>query len=84
MSKVQLECIYTYNKRDQEMITYKKVPNSALDNKRNFVAFMTTILLGEEYEDLVKISACIQSEEKPPQWYMECNGKFYFNNCKLI
>ena len=81
--EISLQCIYTYDKREQDMINYVKVPEIAMKNKENLVAFMTTPLTNEEQSDLVKISACVNMDEKPPEWYMKRNGKFYFYNNKL-
>jgi len=81
--KVLLQCIYTFdNGMDQVIIDFKKLPETALTNEKNFVAYAKTPLTNPEEDALIKISACIYGEEEPPKWFMECWGKFYFKQPK--
>ena len=75
----KLQCIYTFCNREQVIIDFGKLPKIALDNEKNFIAYAKTSLTNPEENELIKISACIMTGEKPPEWYMKCNGKFYFN-----
>ena len=79
-----VQCIYTYNDRDQEMIDFKKFPKTALENERNFLVYVRGILNDAERLDLVKISACVFTDKEPPKWFMACMGKFYFKNNEKI
>ena len=58
----------------------------AAETKKAFIDFAVQELAASEIAELVKISSCIiQSEKvKIPEWYLECNGKFYFKDGKLI
>jgi len=83
MTKSVLQGIYTYEKKEQEMIDYKFVPENVLDTKDTLVTFITDILTDEERAELRKISVCITCYDTPPKWYTNCNGKFYFIDGKL-
>ena len=81
---MMIQCIYTYEVKEQEMIDFLKPPKNIMDSQSNFIDYMRLILNDEEHDELVKISACVTSKENMPKWYMDCNGKFYFKNGKLI
>ena len=83
---METQFIYTYAETEQEIINYPISPIKILKDKKAFVDFAIQELASSEIEELVKISSCIiQSEKvKIPEWYLECNGKFYFKDGKLI
>jgi hypothetical protein len=78
--EIKLQCIYTFRGGlDQVMIDFHRLPKTAMENERNFLVVALDPLREDEMQNLVKISACVSMEIEPPKWYMECNGKFYFN-----
>jgi hypothetical protein len=77
---VKLQCIYTFRGGlDQEIINFHKLPETAIESEENFIVYATGPLSENEMNHLVKISACVFQDNEPPSWYMDCNGKFYFN-----
>jgi hypothetical protein len=86
---MKAQFIYTYEDAlDQEIINYPIMDKKHFKSKEKLIDFAVQELAPSEVEELVKISACISLDENekinPPQWYLDCNGKFYFENGKLI
>jgi len=82
--KTTIQGIYTYEEKEQEMIDYKIIPENTLDDIDTLSFFMVAILTDDEMSELRKISVCVSSDNKPPEWFMKCNGKLYYENEKLI
>jgi len=81
---MELQCIYSFeNGLDQIMVDFKTLPDIAMENEKNFIAFAKTPLTNPEENNLAKISACVMTKSKPPKWFMECWGKFYFKKGNL-
>jgi len=81
--KMKIEFIYTYDGKPQKIASYPFVL-PILQDKETFLKFAMTELSTEERRQLIKISCCIYFEHEGksdlPDWYDECNGKFYFEN----
>lgn len=85
---MKAQFIYTFEETDQEIINYPTMDKKHIENKESLIQFAVQEFAQSEVEELVKISVCISPEENekinPPQWYLDCNGKFYFEEGKLI
>lgn len=74
--------IYTFKNKEQEMTDLPFVP-SVLKSENCFKDFITAILSKKDFQDLAKISTCINFNNRYdatciPNWYNNCNGKFFF------
>ena len=85
-----INIIYTYNeprnKSSQEVTDYK-YDSIFFESKDNFVDFLARDLPPGKLDKLSRISCCVyykKKEIKLPKWYKDCDGKFLFENGKLI
>lgn len=78
---MQLEVIFSYDDRPQQIVLYP-FHVKLIEDEKTFFEFVTSILKGEEREQLVKISTCVYFALGLPdgQWYKESNGKFYLDD----
>lgn len=80
-SKPYVDIIFTFEDEQKGDAVYF-TPN-LLESEEVFVEFITGHLSDEYRRNLRKISTCIVSDEHNAEvracdWYMNCNGKFYF------
>lgn len=84
---MKIQFIYTFESKPQNSAIFP-VNMSTLDNVKAVKELALSYLSNEEKQELVKISCCVDVEdtfvENPPQWYLDCNGKLWFENGKLI
>ncbi len=78
-----IEFIYSFNESMQEFTEFDLTPE-AIESPWNLAQFATAGMSKDELNDLYKISCCIYGDFNPPAWFMECNGKLYFEGGKLI
>lgn len=80
---MKIEFIYTYAHKQQDIVSYPFVM-PILQDKETLLEFALSALYQEERAQLVKISTCIYLNGKKgvdfPEWYENCNGKFYFGD----
>lgn len=77
-SKILLNCIFTYRKKEQELCDI--VINTPIKIYDVLKPIFDT-LEKNDIKELIKISTCMSSPKKTdlPKCLEECNGKFYFN-----
>ena len=73
-----IDLILTYNSQPQENMRKEFILEKFTD-KVTFLNYVMEDLNNAEKEDLLKISTCVYIDEPidPPDWYTECNGKFF-------
>ncbi len=88
---MQLEVIFTFGEIQKETnhsqitVTYPFHPLLIME-KKDFFEFVTSLLTGEQKEQLVKISTCVYYALGCPQpeWHKENEGKFYCSEIKEL
>lgn len=81
MKKYQINFIYTFEKRDQMVQRfYHPIPKQFLTSMNMLINFAIMSLNKTEQGELVKISCCIVTKGKLPEWYNQCNGKIWLDD----
>jgi len=75
MDKINI--IFTFNNEPQEIETFV-ITKSNIKTKKHFIEWMKSKITEDQQKELIKISCCIRSNFKPPAFYLNANGKFYF------
>lgn len=77
MDKINI--IFTFND-DPQIIETFRVTKSNIKTEKCFIKWMKSKLTEDQQKELIKISCCIRSNFKPPVFYLNANGKFYFSS----
>ena len=80
---MELELILTYEDKPQDFLNLF-CDDSTLKDEQTFFDFATNELSEEKKENLCKISTWAITDKEPPKWFIECNGKLWIENGKLI
>lgn len=80
---MQVQFIFTFENFEQVFTRFFDIEPEHLENKDALITYAMAQLDPEEQAELVKISTCIDSEEEPPEWYMERNGKFFLDEIEV-
>lgn len=80
---MKVQFIYTFETIEQVITTFFKIEPFRLEFPAALLKCAFEQLDPEEQSELVKISACIDSEEELPAWYMERNGKFFLDEIEV-
>jgi hypothetical protein len=83
---MEIEFIFTYCEGYQD-VAVAPFEFSLLDNKDVFVDAVLQNVPDSKKLKLIKISCCVYADipdDALPQWYWDCNGKFYFENGVLL
>lgn len=83
-NKMLLQLILTFAVMEQEIINYKFFDKEIFKSKDDFISWIKEQLTANENEQLIKVSTCIYNygDFNIPNWYKECNGKFYQDSNK--
>ena len=76
---MKLELIYTFENGQDFLI--KEIPETFLKAKEKLSEYLTRGVPDNNKNNLVKISCCAIGVTKKdlPDWFLEANGKLYFN-----
>jgi hypothetical protein len=77
-----IQLIYTFKEKPQDFADYSISPK-ILESKEETVAFVLEPLTEDETKDLVKVSMSVNPDDEtmdPPEWYLKCNGKLWFED----
>lgn len=76
-----IEFIYTFEDRGQEFLQTPQYTLDDLSNEENLKGLALSLLNEEEQAELIKVSCCVNglTANELPKWYLECNGKLWFN-----
>jgi hypothetical protein len=81
----RIDLIYTFNRKKRTQI-FLNIPllMDLLESEEKFKEYCSNQLAEEDKKDLIKISCCLfhLPTVAIPDWYNECNGKFWFNETK--
>lgn len=78
---MNIDLIYTFNDSPQEFYNIDFYCGNRFPDKKTFINIITEFI--EDMSQLVKVSCCLYNCNKPPKWFINCNGKFYFKNGKI-
>lgn len=82
-----VEFIYTFEEKEQMCIELP-LTETALQSADGMVALAVSALDEDEKAQLAKISTWVKvlpdEEIECPDWLAKCNGKFYFEDGKLV
>ena len=76
---MELQAIYSFLKRNQVVLNLD-IDEQILQNKYFLKRYLEESITKEEKKELFKISCCVITDEeiKLPEWYLICNGKFFY------
>lgn len=79
---MKVQFIYTFDGAREQVITdYNDLWKAFLESKNVFLSYaMACLDTDEERSSLIKISCCIQTPKKLPEWYHATNGKFWVDD----
>ena len=81
MKKIQF--IFTFFEGESQ-IQNTKISLNNLQTEEQMKATAIADLTLDEAADLCKISCCIEAtREELPEWYLNCNGKLWFNEDRV-
>jgi len=71
-----INLIYSFDGQPQQF-TDMQLPEIMVKDKETLFCYLTAPLSEIEKANLAKISCCIYGQIKVPEFYNECNGKFW-------
>ena len=80
---MNIDLIYTFDEINQ-LFAFMPLEMNQIEDEATLKEYVTESLTPEQRQELIKISCCVitdNTEDIPnlPDWFMECNGKLWFN-----